>query len=175
MGKRFSEKLAYGKEAERFIANFFVQKGWKVEVDEEYGFMPDDENKGARLLVYPAHPSHWEAETSSHEIIAPDLRIQKNNLCKYVEVKRRVEISLFDDIEVLYIDAKYWYDYCELDYLCRCDGYGDGVVLFLCIDSYYGRQAVFYQNIDFLKDNIQYHVRGEYVAFRLSNFVRQEI
>lgn len=171
----FNKRLAYGKEAEKFIAKFFIKRGWKVEVDEEYGFMPDNEYKGARLLVLPSRPTLLEAETESHEIIAPDMRVRKNGVCKYIEVKRRAEISRFNDFDILYIDAKCWYDYSELDYLCRYDNYGDGVVLFLCIDNYKGREAVFYQNIGFLKENVQHHVKNEYIAFRLSNFVRQKI
>lgn len=174
MGKDFDGRLAYGKAAEAFVKKFFIKKGWIVKVDEEYGFMPNNKNKGARLLVLPVNATLDEAETESHEIIAPDMMIRKNGLQKFVEVKRRGDVSTYRNIEVIYVDAIQWYDYSELDFLCQYNNYGDGVILYLCVDDYFGEKAMFYQTVSFLNKNVQYHVKNEYLAFRVSDFVRED-
>ena len=79
---KFEKNLAYGKVAENIIKQFFINKGYEVQVDEDYGFMPDDKNKGPRMLVL--RPGNYnsieEVEANYEEIIAPDLMITKGNV-----------------------------------------------------------------------------------------------
>ncbi len=173
MTSKFERNLAYGKAAERTIAKFFREHGYRVQTDEEYGFMPDDINKGPRMFVLPPknYGSIEEAEVNYKEIIAPDLMITKGKTRKYIEVKRREKLSRYNGDDILYIDAKCWYDYCELDLFCQYNNYGDGVTIFLCVDNFHGDEyRVFYANVSLLREHVQYHVKNKVVGFNLEYF-----
>ena len=177
--EQFEEDLAYGREAEEVVANFFKSKGYKVRFAEDYGVFPHEDpdwkRKGPRLatLALNGLPSMDEIETSTEYIIAPDLHILKGSYRGYIEVKRRVKLSRFNGEDIVYIGEKYWLNYLHLENLCRYFGYGDGVMLYVMVDDFHKEEkAMFFASVNHLDENMQYYKKGKYVAFNLAEFKR---
>lgn len=173
----FNRKLKYGQFAEDRIAEFFTNKGYYVEYAEDYAIFPqEEENRGPRISVLdtsqisPSSPIEL-IEVSCTYLIAPDLRISKDRKIKYVEVKRREKLSLFKGEEIVYIKYYQWNDYVELVHYCKYFGYGSDVLLYVFVDDYYGEEKIFYQQVEYLDENIQYARKNKYVAFNLKNFL----
>ena len=182
--EEFANDVAYGKESEIVIANYFLNKGYKIELAEDYGIFPyedenDDETKyrGPRILVYYDYnyKTMEEIEVSGEYLIAPDLRISKEKIRGFIEIKRRGTLNKFNGDEILYLNEKYWNDYVKLEHLCRYSDYGDGLVLYVCVDNFKKeKNAIFYASISHLEENIQYRVK-HCVAFNLKVFKRMSV
>lgn len=169
--EEFNRNLQYALVAEKRIAEFFKNKGYKVLFADEYGVFPDDAKYiGPQIsLLYPnTFYSSEEVEVSSYYITAPDLYATRKNEKIYLEIKRREYLNTFDGRYVVYIKEKSWEHCNELEYFCEYFGYGNGVNLFVCVDEFEGMENVtFVSSISRLRDNIKARKKGLWVAFDL--------